>query len=192
MRSRHTWLTTLVTAISLATGAAVFASGPVGMYGIISRVVFEPNEQTPQRLQVWGAFAYAEGGPQGGGQFSVARKGYLYFSMPTGDPALVTTVTREWMDLKAVAGTGQAVGFGTWGYIGGFGTLDPSVKPSGPPYILEMYPGRGAQTDLRVRPSTETPGAPTVYQTNTGIVKIPATGNRADLVQRLQQAIELP
>lgn len=192
MKSRRIWLTTLVTALALTTGAAVVASGPIGMYGIISRVVFEPSERTPQRLQVWGAFAFAEGGLQGGGQFSVARKGYLYFSMPTGDQALVTTVTREWMDLKAVAGTGQAVGFGNWGYIGGFGTLDPSAKPSGPPYIIEARPGGGAQTDLRVRPSAETPGAPTVYQTNTGIVKIPAAGNRADLVQRLQQAIELP
>jgi hypothetical protein len=160
----------------VATGVVASASGPIGIYGIVQRVVFEPNERTPERIQIWGAFAYAEGGPQGGGQFSIARKGYLYFSMPAGDAKLGETVRKEWMDLKAIAGTGQAVGFGMWAYIGGFGTLDPSVK--------------SAQTDLRVRPAAEKPGAPAVYQTNVGLVKIPAAGSRADLVKRLQQALD--
>jgi hypothetical protein len=182
----------VVAGVLVTAGSTVSASGPIGIYGIVQRVVFEPNEQKPERLQVWGAFAYAEGGPQGGGQASPARKGYLYFSMPAGDPKLAETVTKEWMDLKAVAGTRQTVGFGTWGYIGGFGALDPSVKSNMPPYILEMYPGRGVQTDLRVRPATEKPSAPAVYQTNVGLVKIPATGSRADLVRALQLALDAP
>ena len=176
----------------LASATVALASGPIGLYGVVQRVVFEPSEQAPERLQVWGAFAYAEGGPTGGGQFSVARKGYLYFALPAGDAAAAATVKKEWLDLKAVAGTGQAVGFGTWGYIGGFGALDPSVKSNMPPYILEMYPGRGVQTDLRVRPATEKPAAPAIYQTNVGLVRIPAQGSRADLVTRLKQALDAP
>ena len=43
-----------------AAGVVTSASGPVGIYGIVQRVVFEPSERAPERLQVWGAFAYAE------------------------------------------------------------------------------------------------------------------------------------
>ena len=168
-----------------AASAVLAASGPIGIYGIVSRVVFEPSEKAPERLQVWGAFAYADGGPQGSGAFSIARKGYLYFALPTGDARLAETVLKEWMDLKAVAGTGQAVGFGTWGYVGVFPT-DPSVKSP----TLEMYPNRGVSTDLRVRPEAEKPATPSVYQTNVGLVRIPAAGSRADLVKRLQLALE--
>ena len=38
----------------------LFASGPVGIYGIVERVVFEPSEQAPERIQVWGAFAIVD------------------------------------------------------------------------------------------------------------------------------------
>ena len=189
MRSLKVFTTLLIAGALAIAGTAVSASGPIGIYGIVQRVVFEPNEQKPERLQVWGAFAYAE---RGSSQSSAARKGYLYFSLPTGDAKLAETAAKEWMDLKAVAGTRQAVAFGSWSYVGGFGSLDPSVKSNMPPYILETYVGRGVQTDLRVRPAAEKPGTPTVYQTNVGLVKIPATGSQADLVRRLQQAFDAP
>ena len=32
------------------------ASGPAGIYGVVSKVVFEPNDAAPERIQIWGAF----------------------------------------------------------------------------------------------------------------------------------------
>jgi hypothetical protein len=48
--------------VSLLAVGDLTASGPVGIYGVIERVVFEPDESAAQRIQVWGAFAFVEGG----------------------------------------------------------------------------------------------------------------------------------
>ncbi len=166
----------------------LFASGPVGIYGIVERVVFEPSEQAPERIQVWGAFAIVDYGPSIPAPATPAR-GYLYFKVPTvsgghakGD---VPTVRREWTDLKAVAGTGQAIAFGEWGYIGQF--QDPNR--GGQTYIFENVPRGGERTDLRVRSATEKPAAPVTYQTNAGIVKLAASGSHAAIVKQLQAAL---
>jgi hypothetical protein len=162
------------------------ASGPLGIYGIVEKVVFEPDDRTPERVQVWGAFAYVERGRSP--QLSSAQRGYLYFRLPTFGES-VETVRNEWADLEAVAGTRQAVGFGTWGYIGRFEGLRPDARSSMPPYILERRPNGGEPTDLRVRPASEPPVAPAAYQTNTGVVKLSAEGSHAAIVKRLQEAL---
>ena len=96
----------------------------------------------------------------------------------------------EWADLKAVAGTGQAVGFGRYGYIGSFGVLEPSGVAAPPSYLYENRPSGGDQADLRVRPATEEPRSPATYQTETGIVKLSDTGSHADVVKRLREALK--
>ena len=179
-----------VFAATLAFSTASSASGGIGVYGAIEKVVFEPNEQAPQRLQVWGAFAFVDGGAASPGAVSTARRGFMYFALPTD--ATADTVKTEWKDLKSVAGTGQVVAFGAWGYIGRFDGLDPKTTSQMPPYILEMYPGRGVQTDLRVRPASENPARPTVYQTNVGVVKISADGSRREIVEELRRQLKTP
>jgi hypothetical protein len=180
----------VVAIVALAmTALPLRASGPLGIYGIIERVVFEPNETAPERVQVWGAFAYGEIGMSQG--TSPAAKGYLYFKLPTETAGSqeITAVKNEWRDLKSVAGTGQAVGFGTWGYIGAFSQLTPETKSSNPPYILERRPSGGTTTDMRVRPATETPSNPAAYQTNVGVVKLAENGSQADIVKKLRAAL---
>jgi hypothetical protein len=164
------------------------ASGPLGIYGNIERVVFEPDEAHAERVQVWGAFAYVITACCGNSTADASRveRGYLYFRMPPDSPSgLPDLLRREWADLKSVAGTGQVVGFGSWSYIGAFKALDPATRSSTPPYILE----KGTQSDLRVRPASEKPAAPASYQTDSGIVKISATGDRAAIVKQLQDAL---
>lgn len=180
-------------AIGLILGAsALLASGPVGLYGIIDKVVFEPNESAPERLQVWGAFAYADIQQDGSGLgISPAKRGYLYFKIRSATPGFTTekqveAIKNEWMDLKSVAGTGQAVGFGKWGYIAGFDSLQPDASPQSPGVILEATPRGGATTDLRVRPATEPPASPATYQTNAGVIKLDATGRHAAIVKALK------
>ena len=110
---------TVLAMVGLLVGAAVLtASGPLGIYGIVEKVVIEPSEAAPDRMQVWGAFAYVEGASAQGLTVTAAKRGYLYFRM---DPSQADAIKSEWADLKAVAGTGQAIAFGQWFYIGGFG-----------------------------------------------------------------------
>jgi hypothetical protein len=187
----------LTAAFAVAVGGVLApiasASGPLSIYGIVEKVVFEPNERTPERIQVWGAFAYAhvkyftraEGDPSP--NLSTAHRGYLYFRLPASGES-VETVRREWADLKAVAGTGQAVGFGGWGHTGRFEGLRSDAQNKSAS-ILERSPRGDQQADLRVRPASEMPAAPTAYQTNAGIVKLSANGSHAPIVKQLAAAL---
>jgi hypothetical protein len=175
--------------VLLAAGVILNASGPMGLYGIIDKVVFEPNDSAPERMQLWGAFAYVEGQSTTGLQTSAAKRGYLYFRLPDGAESQLTAVKREWADLKSVAGTGQAVAFGRWGYIGGFGALQPDTKPTRPSMIYENVPRGGADADLRVRPQSEAPASPTAYQPNVGVVRL-TEASHAAIIKQLKDAVK--
>src|SRR5262245_20582100 len=115
-----------VLVIGLLAFVPLHATGPMGFYGVIEKVVFEPSEAAAERVQVWGAFAYYDGGAPTGTTISAPKKGFLYFSLPAAiqnnqPTAADIAIRREWMDLKSVAATNQAVAFGSWLYIGGFG-----------------------------------------------------------------------
>jgi len=165
------------------------ASGPLGVFAIVERVAFEPNDSAPERVRVWGAFAFTDGAPQNARGVSAAKRGYMYFTLPTDAPSTIPTIRREWTDLKSVAGSGQAIGFGDWFYMSNFAALQPDVKPQAPSGIYQSSPAGGGPTDLRVRPDAEPSAGPAIYRTNAGIVKIAADGNRADVVKALRAAL---
>jgi len=114
----------------LGAGASnALASDPVGIYGFVEKVVFEPSETNPERVQLWGAFAIAEGY---GYTYKNAERGYLYYKL---DSEKTGACRNEWLDLKSVAGTGQIVAFGS--RYGEKGTLrKKDAKPENP----DMYP----------------------------------------------------
>jgi hypothetical protein len=182
--------TVIVALAATAVSSVSVASGPVGIYGVIERVVFEPDEARPERVQVWGAFVYADGDDST--NTSPVARGYLYFSLPpasAASPGELDVVRREWLDLQAVAGTGQAVGFGRWGYIGRFAGLRLDGTTAPPSYVPERAPQRGAPGTMRVRPASERPSQPAEYRTNAGVVKLPDSGSHADIVRALRSAI---
>lgn len=187
----------LTIGIALAVAVPVGASGGLSFFGIVERVVFEPAEENAERIQLWGAFAYVDpeaARPGGIGPVSNAARGYLYFRVRSDVPGFtsdreVENTRREWKDLKAIAGTGQAIGFGSWGYIGSFAVLDPTRVAARPSFLMERKPSGGALADLRVRPATETPANPATYQTETGIVKLSETGSHAAVVKLLRTAL---
>lgn len=181
--------------VLFALTASVSASGRIGFYGIVEKVVFEPNETAPERLQVWGAFMYVDGGASQNVAVSAAKRGYLYFKIKSlhegyTSPAQMDLTKKEWADLKAVAGTGQAVGFGRYGYIGSFGVLEPGGIAAPPSYLYENRPSGGDQADLRVRPATEAPSNPATYQTETGVVRLNEAGSHATVVKQLREALK--
>jgi hypothetical protein len=188
----------------------VQASGPIGLFGIVERAVFEPDEANADRVQLWGAFAFADlyvGTPvtvgsarmvlpdNRHGDLSALARGYLYFRLPPpvprtsiGSATDVQRIRREWSDLKRVAGTREAVAFGQWMAFGRFGDLQPTGRDS---HMYSIH-AASAQTSLRVRAAGEPPADPAVYQTNTGVAKVPSDGSRAAVVRALRALLEKP
>jgi hypothetical protein len=106
----------------------------MGAYCLIEKIVLEPGD-CPERAQIWGACAVAN---RYG--YQAATRGYFYYNVPTGQE---DTARREWLDLKAVAGTQEAIGFG----------------------------GRNRNMG-RFRPLNEAPAKPDAYPLNVGVVKL--------------------
>jgi hypothetical protein len=156
----------------------------MGVYAIVDRIEFEPSERAAERVRVYGAFMYVNGGVNQPTGTSPAGRGYLYFTLsaPLSDTTATTRTRREWADMKAVAGTGQAIGFGSWFYFGQFESFSASSR-SGPSVM-----GRGNEaTMLRVRLANEAPALPAPYMTNVGIVKL-TEASHASVIRQLREA----
>lgn len=171
-RRTHHLLFVPMVAVAVVTWfrAVPFASGPIGVYALIDKVVFEPNDATPDRVQIWGAFVIAD--RQQGTPVFPAKRGFLYFQLPgegvwREGMSRSEVTRREWNDLKSVAGTEQAVGFGS-SWVGS---------------------GAGAAADpYRVRPASESPAAPNPYVLNSGVVKLTAGGSDGEILSQLRAA----
>jgi hypothetical protein len=94
----------LLAALSVGTARA---SDFVGVYALIDKVVFEPNADKPERIQVFGVFAIARADDRN--LYQPAQRGYLYFTLPDTQRDLAL---REWSDLKAKAGSRTVISFG--------------------------------------------------------------------------------
>jgi hypothetical protein len=108
------------------------ASDFVGVYTVVERVVLEPTASAPERIQIWGAFAFSDG--KRGSGYDAPQRGYLYYSCPAGQQTLCQ---REWADLQKVAGKDIGVGFGGR-YIANGRLRKIDEKPSSPdPYPID-------------------------------------------------------
>ena len=137
-------LVTLLLALFGVGAGRALASDPVGIYALVDKVVFEPNETYPERIQIWGAFAIAEGY---GYTYKNAEPGYLYYKVNSEKP---TACRNEWTDLKTVAGTGQIVAFGS--RHGEKGALrKKETKPENP----DVYPVAMGLTKVKERDDYE-------------------------------------
>lgn len=109
MKRRSILIATLVAcfALSLLSIKTNAYSDWIGIYARIDKVVLEPNDTAPERIQIWGAFAFAS--KQDRNSYDPAKRGYLYYSLRPGKEDVCR---KEWSDFKAIAGTGQVIGFG--------------------------------------------------------------------------------
>jgi hypothetical protein len=107
--NRRTMVATLIASFmfSLLTFNADAYSDWTGVYARVDKVVFEPNETAPERIQIWGAFALAV--KENPNSYEPAQRGYLYYSLTPGKEEICR---KEWADLKSIAGSGQIIGFG--------------------------------------------------------------------------------
>lgn len=128
----------------LGLSLPVAASDPVGIYALVERVVLEPNDTAPERIQIWGAFSLATGR---GEAYASPVRGYMYYVLDRNQP---DASRREFADLKRIAGTPQCVGFGGR-YIATGRIRKPEEKPASP----DVYPiGFGMQ---KMRVDTSNP-----------------------------------
>ncbi|HXO44285.1 MAG TPA: hypothetical protein VN846_02345 [Candidatus Cybelea sp.] len=93
--------------IVVLTAQISFAkNGNIGIYGVVDKVVFEPNEHSPERIQIWGLFVVPV--EMSSGEYRAPQRGVLYFKLP---PGRESAVRKEWTEIKKIAGTGQPIGF---------------------------------------------------------------------------------
>ena len=140
MKTLKLSVTLLVGAMLIFTAATLRASDPVGVYAIVQKVIFEPSDTAPQRILIWGVFAFADTA-RVGDFYTKPQRGYLYFSLPKGKES---TALKEWADFKAVAGTGQGIAFGTRHYPMLVKVRPDSEKPASPDsYAPDSYFANG-------------------------------------------------
>lgn len=84
------------------------ASDPIGIYALVDRVVLEPSDAQPERIQIHGAFCFAM--RQFGDEYAPPVRGYLYYQLPAEKPDVAKA---EWADMKKIAGTNQIIAFGS-------------------------------------------------------------------------------
>jgi hypothetical protein len=164
-------------------------SGVVGIYGIVQRVELEPNADRPERIRIWGAFAFVNGGANNPLEVTPAKRGQLYFYFPSsgvGGQLTPDAVRKEWADIRAVAGTGQAIGFGGWWYGGVF---SPSVTAPSGMMSAGGSMGTAQPIDTWVRPDSARTNDALMYLTNVGLVKLSESGGHAAVIRQLRAAL---
>lgn len=121
------------------------ASDPIGAYALIDKVVLEPNEQAPTRIQVWGAFTFAK--ESDGDTYAEPVRGYLYFHTVKDKEDVCR---KEWADMKKIAGTSAVIGMGSRFHRAALGAVHCASEKAekSDPYPL----GMGL---IRVRRGTE-------------------------------------
>ena len=128
----------------------VIASEMVGIYAVVEKVIFEPNDRSPERIQIWGVISTDRNAAN-------PRRGYLYFRLPSlFFPEANEAAKKEWADFKAIAGTGQPVAFGRR-------------------FFPRLYQGQVSayrQSLGRVRPASAKPSDPEPYPVNIGVSKL--------------------
>lgn len=147
MRKCILQVTSGVVGLAILASLTASASVPVGVYAVIDRVVLEPADGDPQRIQIWGVFALWD--ETTGMRFQRPARGYLYYSCSREQ---VGMCRNEWADLKSVAGTGDVVGFGSRSLAGGRVRLvgERTSAPDGYPVqfgVVRMGSPRGAVFD---------------------------------------------
>jgi hypothetical protein len=136
----------LATFLIPAPSAGAFSDW-IGTYAIIDKVILEPNATSPERIQIWGDFAMAKANDRN--YYDAPQRGYLYFKLMPGKE---DGSRKEWADLKAVAGTGEIIGFGARN-IPPAKVRDASVKAADP----ETYPFAHGLVRMSARSSNYEP-----------------------------------
>jgi hypothetical protein len=161
MKPHVGWIVFALACLVLPASVELLASEMIGIYAMVDRVVFEPNGNSPERIQIWGSFIT--------NRDQTAKRGYMYFRLPgLFQPQEANEAAKkEWADIKAAAKTGQVIGFGRRFY----------------PYIQHEQADEYYKTLGRVRSAAEKPESPEPYPVNIGLSKVADPGTARKLLE---------
>jgi len=136
----------LICAVIVLSAIVVIAklnpSKNIGIFAIVDKVVFEPDEKSPERIRIWGVFVVPV--PMSSGLYKEPQRGFLYFRTA---PGMELAPKREWGELKAIAGTGQGVGFAQYWvanlsdpFGNPYHSLEVQVHRTGDKVVPDIYP----------------------------------------------------
>jgi hypothetical protein len=176
---------------------AINAASKGGMddiYALIEKVVLEPNDAVPERIQIWGAFAFDRPGdwrPPArvqGYPPNQPRRGYLYFKLPAVETE-ARAARSEWAELKAMAGTGQAIAFGRINevYFGMMPNQNESDFIDSNGFVFKVS---GHEESVRIRKESAPPRDPVTYPASVGIVRLPNNGDFGVLLAQLKEVLK--
>lgn len=131
-------LTVSVLLLPLTLSSVLAKNTTVAIYGIVSRVTFEPNDC----VRISGIFVVPV--HMSSGDYQKPQRGYLYLKF---EPDAEQAIRREWNDLKAIAGSGKVVAFGQ------YWVPNPYDPQGNPHHSLEVT----------VHPESEIGATPDVY-----------------------------
>ena len=112
----------------LMTTAVIAKRATIGIYAIVDRITFEPTEQSPDRVRIWGVFVVPI--KMSSGEYQSPQRGSLYFKVRLG---MERVAREEWAELKVVAGSGGPVGFAQ------YWVPDPSDASGNPHHSLAVW-----------------------------------------------------
>jgi hypothetical protein len=170
--------------------------GTADIYALIEKVVLEPNDVAPERIQIWGAFAFDRPGDWRPPDFNRVqgyppnqpRRGYLYFKLPAVETE-ARAARSEWAELKAIADTGQAIAFGRINYVY-FGMMQNQNESDFIDSNGHVFLVAASEESVRIRKESDQPRDPVTYPASVGIVKLPNEGNFGVLLTQLKEALK--
>jgi len=89
--------------------AEVRAGGPPPVCMAVDKVVFEPRESAPSRIQIWGSFVFLNDRRD---KYGEPVRGYLYYA---ATPGKEEECRKEWAKLKKLVAEQHLVSFGICG-----------------------------------------------------------------------------
>lgn len=113
--------------LSLTSTSVIAKNATVGIYAVIDAVTFEPDGPSPNFIRISGVFVVPV--PMSSGQYNRPQRGFIYFRIPSG---MEEATRKDWNELKTVAGTGRAVGFGQ------YWVSNPNDPQGNPHHSLEV------------------------------------------------------
>lgn len=98
----------VIVLVVLALPSTAFPSDPVGIYGVVEKVVLEPAQGEPERVQLWGVFALAVRKDRDA--YEEPTRGVIYARLVPGKEKACRA---EWADFEKLAVKGEPVAFGS-------------------------------------------------------------------------------
>jgi hypothetical protein len=127
--NRVKWAAALILTFAFVVEAR--AGGPPPVCMAIDKLVFEPNEESPARVQIWGTFSFLKEKTA----YSKPVQGYLYYTLASGKEE---QCRKEWATLKQLVADKHVVAFGICGSPRVDGHLRKSMEKPHAPVVFPL------------------------------------------------------